>query len=112
MRLMQNRMQIAAYCAHIDALNKKAKDSEQKDFEDTLMAVAPIAKTKLATKHGDFKALAKIQICALMFSEYQTLEKESETKHTLVELLKAKIAENPRSLAVPLSPPASTTVII
>jgi hypothetical protein len=49
MRLMKNQMQIAESCAHTVALNKKAKDSKQKDFEDKLLAAAPEAKTKLAT---------------------------------------------------------------
>jgi hypothetical protein len=68
----------------------------------------PEAKTKLATKHGDVKTLTKIQICALLFSEYQTLEKDGGPKHTLVELLQAKIAGNPRSLAV--APPATAAI--
>jgi hypothetical protein len=51
MRLMQNQMQMAESCAHIDAINKKAKDSKQKDFEGKLLAAAPEAKTKLATNH-------------------------------------------------------------
>ena len=108
MRLMENQMQMAESCAHIKALTKKAKDSKQKDLREKILAAVPKSKTKLATKHGGVKALTKVQLCALLFSEYQTLDKDSRPKIAVVELLKAKIAENPRSFAV--APPATATV--
>ena len=61
---------------------------KQKEFEENIFDAEHESKTKLATKNGYFKALTKVQLCALLFSEFQTLEKDSGTKLALVELLK------------------------
>ena len=66
-------MQMAESCAHIKTINKKAKEIKQKDFEEN-MATEPESKIKLATKYGDVKALTKVQLCDLLFYEYQTIE--------------------------------------
>ena len=73
-----------------------------------LKVPVPESKTKLATKHGYVKALTNVHLCAIPFSEYQTLEKDNGSKIALVELLKAKIVDNPRPLDV--APPATSTI--
>ena len=64
------------------------------------MDTAPESKKKLVTKNVFIKDLTKVQICDLLFSKYQMLEKDSEPNLALVELLKSNIYENTGYLAV------------
>ena len=99
---------MAESCAHIEALNKKAKYIKHKYSEGNILAASPESNKKLSAKNGYFKALTKVQLRALLFSKYQTMEEDSGPKLALVEFLKSKIADNPRSLDA--APPTTATI--